>query len=82
MQEKKEKSFYTLNTWSDETMNEAFSYLEKGYVVHFGSTAIGHTMAQMVELDAIKKVKDKFGALAVIVKDSLGFDSFVLCDRN
>lgn len=55
------KAVYTLNTWTDELKNEARKLLERGYWVRFGSTCIGHTMAEKVEASGMEWAKKEFG---------------------
>ena len=68
------KCIYTLNTWTNEHVEEAKKWLDQGYYVHFGSTAIGHTMANMVENQGIKMMKDIYGdKLEVIMNQEWGY---------
>ena len=62
------KSVYVLNTWNKETLEEAYQYLDNGYYVHFGSSCIGHTMAEIVEHDGIDLAKSKYGDRAEVVR--------------
>ena len=72
--ESKCKYVYTLNTWKDKHFEEAQELLEQGYYVHFGSTAIGHTLSRMVESEGVKMAKDKFGErLEVIEREGYGW---------
>ena len=57
------KSVFTLNTWTDEKKDEARKYLEEGYWVHFGSSAIGHTMAAMVEADGLAWAQEEYAGI-------------------
>ena len=69
------KYVYTLNTWSDKHMDEAGELLKSGYYVHFGSTAIGHTLSEMVETEGIQLAKKKFGKkIEVVVRDGWGWE--------
>ncbi len=75
-------SIFTLNTWRDEQFEEGKRHLENGEAVHFGSTAIGHTRAYIVESEAIKWAKDTFGEDNIeIVEDEWGFDCVKLKNK-
>ena len=52
---------FTLNTWTDELKEKAREYIDAGYYVGFGSTAIGHTLAEMVEWEGIHWAKQEYG---------------------
>jgi len=66
MKDEECKSVYTLNTWHEDTLREAYELLESGYWVRFGSTCIGHTMAKIVENEGIDLVREKYGEENVI----------------
>lgn len=73
MHEENCKGVYTLNTWTDEKKAEARALLEQGYWVHFGSSCIGHTLAQMVESDGIRWARSEYGdALQVAQREGWG----------
>ena len=61
MDESQCKEIYTLNTWTDELKAQARKYLEDGYWVHFGSSCIGHTMAEIVENAGMRWVREEYG---------------------
>lgn len=61
MEDSMVKSVHTLNTWGEEEKAEIASLLEKGYWVHLGSTAIGHTRAWMTEQDGLDWVRSEYG---------------------
>lgn len=67
------KSVYTLNTWTDDKMKEAMDLLEQGFYVSFCSTCIGHTMAEIVENDGIKRIQAIYGErVEVVWRDGWG----------
>ena len=59
------RSVSTLNTWTEEKKAEARKLLEEGYWVHFSSSCIGHTLAQMVEGQGFQWVREEYGDDAV-----------------
>ena len=62
------KSVYTLNTWRDEEKAEARKLLEEGYWLHFDSTCIGHTLANIVQMNGIKWAFDEYGFALTLAK--------------
>ena len=61
MHEEDCRRVWTVNTWREEQKAEARGYLEAGYWVHFGSTAIGLTRALMTEANGIEWVRKEYG---------------------
>ena len=54
------RKHFTLNTWDDAEIANAVCELQNGYYVHMGSTAIGHTLANMVESEALRRIMAHF----------------------
>lgn len=54
-------SVYTLNTWTDEKKQEVRDLLEQGYYVFLGSSAIGHTLSDIVEYQGRRWVEEEYG---------------------
>lgn len=54
-------SIYTLNTWTEEHWKKAEEALKEGKCVHFGCTAVGHTLSQIVKSRAEKWIREKYG---------------------
>lgn len=55
------KHVYTLNTWYERHLEDAYNYLKQGFYVHFDSTCIGHTLARMVQAEGIRWAQREFG---------------------
>ena len=69
------KRVYTLNTWTDDLKATASRYLEDGYWVYFGSTAIGHTRARFTEADGLNWAKKKYeGILRIAEREEDGYE--------
>ncbi len=51
----------TLNEWTPALFDKIFELLKKGYYVNCYSTAIGHTLANMVENEALDMIRQRFG---------------------
>ena len=67
------KRFYVLNTWDDETKQKIRDALETGVWVHLGSTAIGHTRAEITEWEGLNWLKNEFGdVLQVVQREGYG----------
>lgn len=76
-------SIYTLNTWTDEHWKKAEEALEKGLAVHFGCTAIGHSLSERVEYEAEKWVRDNYGdRVEEVYPDYFPFVHFRLRKEN
>ena len=64
------KMIFTLNTWTDSLVKY---WLEQGFYVCLASSAMGHTMAEMVENEGIKRIKKIYGdRVEVVVRDGWG----------
>ena len=59
--DEQKRSVYTLNTWMEPELKQAREYLENGYYVHFGSTCIGHTLANYVSQKGIELMHEEYG---------------------
>ena len=67
------KMMFTLNTWTDLHMTDAKNWLEQGFYVCLASSAMGHTMAEMVENEGIKRIKEIYGErVEVVIHDGWG----------
>ena len=59
---------YTLNTWTDDKKEEVRKALETGKWVYLGSTAIGHTRAEMTERAGLKWLEEEYGNVIQMVQ--------------
>ena len=58
----------TLNTWKQEHIDKACEILNRGGYVHMASSALGHTLANIVESLGICKLRDIYGDALETVK--------------
>lgn len=66
IEDNERKVVCTLNTWGVKELTEGWGYLEEGYWVHFGSTAIGHTRAFMTECEGIDLTRKRYGDRLIV----------------